>query len=73
MEKFKYSGEPIHVIKDNGFSMRELLSPENRKKARERMNDFDYVSEAYLLKDLFGEIGIVVYPERMTMWYKFTE
>ena len=73
MEKFQYDGEPIHVVKDNGFSMLELLSPENRKKARERMNDPDYVSEAYLLKELFGEIGIIVHPERMTNWYAFTD
>lgn len=69
MTDFQYDGEPIHVIKDNGFSMIELLSSGNRKKSRERMNNPDYVPLPYIIKELFAEIGIVVYPERMTMCY----
>lgn len=73
MTDFQYDEEPVHIVKDNGFNKRELISPENRRKSRERMNDPNYVSEAYLLKELFGEIGIVVIPERMTKWYAYTK
>ena len=73
MTDFQYDEEPIHIVKDNGFNKLELISPENRKKSRERMNDPNYVSHAYRLKELFCEIGIVVIPERMTWLYAFTD
>lgn len=46
MTDFQYDEEPIHIVKDNGFNKLELISPENRKKSRERMNDPNYVSHA---------------------------
>lgn len=64
MVDFYYDEEPIHIVKDNGFNIFELLSPENGGKSRERMNNQNHVSEAYLLKELFGEIGIVVISEK---------
>ena len=73
MSKFQYDEEPIKVCRDCGYNIVELLTPENRKKARERMKNPNYVPEAYLLKELFGEIGIVVHPEKMTNWYAFTD
>jgi len=73
MDDFNYNEEPIHIVKDNGFNKIELISPENRRKSRERMNGQNYVSHAYRLKELFGEIGIVVIPERMTWWYAYTK
>ena len=73
MSDFQYGEEPIRVIKDNGFNKSELLSPENRLKARKKMEDPNYISEEYRLKEFLGEIGIVVHPERMTIWYAFTK
>lgn len=68
-----YDEEPVMVTRDSGYSKLKLISPENRKKARERVLNPDTVTGKYRLKKLFGEIGIVVIPERMTMWYPFTE
>lgn len=73
MNDFHYDEEPVHVIKDNGFDKLKLISPENRRKARERMNDPNCVSGNHMLKELFAEIGIVVHPERMTNWYAYTK
>ena len=73
MDKFQYGEKPIKVCRDCGPNLLEMLAPENRKKSRERVLDPNIVTGKYKLKELFGEIGIVVYPERMTMWYQFTE
>lgn len=73
MTDFRYGGEPVHIIKDNGFNKLELISPENRRKSIERMAIPNVVSGNYKLKELFEEIGIVMHPERMTMWYPFIE
>lgn len=66
MVNFQYDGEPVIVCRDCGFPIIELLTSENRKKARERVNDPNYVNSKYKLKELFAEIGIVVNPEAMT-------
>lgn len=73
MTEFRYDEEPVMVTRDSGYDKLKLISPENRKKARERVLNPDIVTGKYGLKKLFGEIGIVVIPERMTMWYPFTE
>ena len=73
MSKFQYDEEPIVICRDCGYNMVELLSPENRKKARERVKNPNYVNSKYKLKELFAEIGIVVHPERMTHWYAYTK
>lgn len=65
--------DPVYISRDAGYSKLKLISPENRKAARERVMNQDIVTGKYRLKELFGEIGIVVIPERMTMWYPFTE
>ena len=53
--------------------MLEMFSPENRRKARERVLDLNIVTGKYKLKELLGEMGIIVHPERMTNWYQFNE
>lgn len=73
MNKYHYDEKPVRVTKDSGYSKVELLSPENRRKARERVKDPNYVNVKYKLKEFFAEIGIVVIPEKMTMWYLFNE
>ena len=73
MDRFQYGEEPIKVCRDCGFNLLEMFAPENRKKARERVNNPNEVTGKYRLKELLAKIGIVVYPERMTMWYQFTE
>ena len=66
MVEFKYDEEPIVVSRDAGYPIAELLTPENRRKARERVKSLNYVNSKFKLKELFGEIGIVVNPEAMT-------
>lgn len=73
MANFQYDGEPVRVTRDSGYSKLKLISPENRKKARERVYNPNIVTGKYRLKELFAKRGIVVIPERMTMWYRFTE
>ena len=66
-------GEPTRVTRDAGISKLELMSSENRKKARERVRNPNIATGKYKLKELFGEIGIIVHPERMTNWYPFSD
>lgn len=73
MTNFQYNEEPIVICRDCGYDMVELLSPENRKKAREKVKNPNYVNSKYKLKELFAEIGIVVHPDRMTNWYAYTK
>lgn len=69
-----YQGEKkVIVTKDVGFNKSELISPENRQKSRERMNNPNIASGKYKLKEIFADIGITVIPEKMTFWYWFTE
>lgn len=62
---------PVHVSRDAGYSKIESISPENRQKAKERMDNPDIVSGNYKLKELFADMGVVVHPERMTNWYPY--
>ena len=66
-------GEPTQVTRDAGFSKLESISPENQRKIKERIKNPNIVTGKYKLKELFAKRGIVVIPERMTMWYRFTE
>ena len=66
MTNFQYNEEPVVICRDCGYDMVELLSPENRKKAREKVKNPNYVNSKYKLKELFAEIGIVVHPERLS-------
>lgn len=71
MGNYDERGEPTRVTRDAGISKRELISPENRNKARERALDPNVVTGKYKLKELLGEMGIIVHPERMTNWYAY--
>ena len=73
MTEFSYDEEPVRVTRDSGYSKIKLISPENRKAARERVMNPDIVTGRYRLKKLFADLNVVVIPERMTMWYPFTE
>ena len=73
MNKYEGLGKPTRVTRDAGVSKLELISPENREKARERVLDPNIVTGKYKLKELFGEMGIIVHPERMTNWYPFSD
>lgn len=66
MDEFQYEGEPVIVSRDAGYNIAELLTLNNRKKARERVNNPNYINSKYELKDLFGEFGVIVIPEAMT-------
>lgn len=66
MSKFYYEGEPVIVCRDGGYPIVDLLTPENRKKARERIKNSNYVNSKYKLKELFATRGIVVNPDAMS-------
>ena len=73
MTKFNYGEEPVRVTRDSGYSKLKLISPKNRQRARERVENPNVVTGRYRLKKLFAKCGIVVIPEKMTMWYYFTD
>ena len=66
-------GKPTRVIRDAGFSKLESISPENQRKIKERIENPKIVTGKYKLKEIFAKRGIVVIPEKMTMWFRFTE
>lgn len=66
-------GEPVLVVRDAGYSKLKTISPEYRRKARERMNNPNILSGDWALKELLEDVGIVVNPEKMTHWYKYVE
>jgi hypothetical protein len=71
MNKYEGMGEPVRVVRDAGYSKIESISPENRKKALERVNDPNIVTGNYKLKELYEKIGITVNPDKMTNWYVY--
>lgn len=73
MTKYPGMGGPVKVIRDAGYRKDKLLSPEYRKKARERVKDPNIVTGNYKLKELLAEVGIIVNPEKMTNWYPHLE
>ncbi len=66
MTKFQYEEEPIIVCRDGGYPLAELLTPENRKKALEIVNDPNYKNSKYFLKELWAKRGITVNPKAMS-------
>ena len=62
---------PVYVSRDAGYSKLESISPENRKKARERLNNRDIVTRIELLSELYSKMGVIANPERMTNWYPY--
>lgn len=72
MTRFQYEEEPIIVSRDAGYSKAVLLSSDNIKKSKERINDPNVVTGRYRLKELLEEVGIIVNPDAMTYWYKHT-
>ncbi len=71
MVDYEDMGEPVIVSRDPGYSKSELLSPENRKHVKERVDNPNIVTGNYKLKELLLEIGILVNPEKMTNWYVY--
>lgn len=63
--------ESVILVRDAGYSKIKLLSPEYRKKVKERVENPNSISGKYKLKKLFAEIGIIVNPEAMTYLYKY--
>lgn len=73
MNKYRYNGNPVIVSRDAGYSKIELLSEENIKQSRERIENPDIVTGRYKLKELLEEVGIVVNTEAMTFWYAYSK
>ena len=55
--------------KTTTISKFQSISPENRRKAREKMNNPDILAGNCKLKELYKKIGVIMYPEKMTNWY----
>lgn len=66
MTSFQYGEEPIIVSRDMGYNIVESILPENRKKARQKIKDPNYINSKYKLKEIFDDLGIIVNPEAMT-------
>lgn len=64
---------PIRVSRDAGYNKLESISPEHRKKIREKFNNGDIVSRIDLLEELYSKVGVIVNPKKMTNWYAFTD
>ena len=71
MNDWECRKDSVYVSRDAGYSKIESISPENRRKAKDKMDNPDIVSGNYKLKELFADMGIVVHPERMTNWYHY--
>lgn len=71
MNDWECRKDSVYVSRDAGYSKIESISPENRRKAKDKMDNPDIVSGNYKLKELFADMGIVVHPERMTNWYPY--
>lgn len=66
-------GKQVTVIRDAGYRKDRILSPEYRKKVRERIDNPDILTGNYKLKELLSELSIIVNPDKMTNWYVFDE
>lgn len=64
---------PVYVSRDAGYSKVESISSENRRKAREMINQPDVVTRIDILNKLYSKMGVIVHPDRMTNWYAVTE
>ncbi|MBQ2654384.1 MAG: hypothetical protein IJF83_12585 [Methanobrevibacter sp.] len=73
MNKYVGLGEPTSVTRDAGYSKIESISPENQSKIKKRIENPSILTGKYKIKEIFAKRGIVVIPERMSIWYPFTE
>ncbi|MBQ7929006.1 MAG: hypothetical protein IJ287_09760 [Methanobrevibacter sp.] len=73
MDKYEELGEPTKVMRDAGYSKIKSISPKNKREIQERIENPNIVTGNYKLKELFSKRGITVIPDKMTMWYQFTE
>lgn len=73
MNDFDCRKNPVHVSRDAGYSKIESISPENRRKAREMMDNPNAVTRIDTLNKLYSGMGVIVHPNRMTNWYAFTD
>lgn len=71
MNDFDCRKNPVYISRDAGYSKIKSISPENRKKAREKMNNPDILAGNCKLKELYKKIGVIMYPEKMTNWYPY--
>lgn len=70
MTEVPHDEEPVIVTRDAGYDKLEFISPENRKKARERVLNPNIVTGRHKLKELLLEIGIVFNHDALTFIYK---
>ena len=73
MDDFDCRRNPVYVSRDAGYSKIESISPENRRKAKEMINNPNKVTHIDTLNKLYSKMGVIVHPERMTNWYAFTD
>lgn len=73
MNDWECRRNPVRVSRDAGYSKIESISPENRKKSKEMMDNPNTVTRIDTLNKMYSKMGITVHPERMTNWYAFTD
>ncbi|WP_298522355.1 hypothetical protein [uncultured Methanobrevibacter sp.] len=73
MNDWECRKDPVYVSRDAGYSKIESISPENRRRAKEMMDDPNTVTRIDTLNKLYSKMGVIVHPERMTNWYAFTD
>ena len=73
MNDWECRRNPVHVSRDAGYSKIESISPENRRKSKEMMDDPNAVTRIDTLNKLYSKMGVIVHPDRMTNWYAFTK
>jgi hypothetical protein len=70
MNNFVYEEDPIIVCRDGDYPLLERLTPDNRKKAREKVKDPNYINSKYKIKEAFAGFGVIVNPEAMSYLYE---
>lgn len=73
MNDWECRKDQVYVSRDAGYSKIESISPENRRRAKEMMDDPNTVTRIDTLNKLYSKMGVIVHPERMTNWYAFTD
>ena len=73
MNDWECRKDPVYVSRDAGYSKIESISPENRRKSKEMMDDPNTITRIDTLNKLYSKMGVIVHPDRMTNWYAFTD
>lgn len=62
MNDWECRKDSVYVSRDAGYSKIESISPENRRKAKEMMDDPNTVTRIDTLNKLYSKMGVIVHP-----------